>query len=122
LHIAVRNWIEIGRPHDNRNGAARGNRGFHGQLRANGYDQIHLGARELGGVRTVACFVLRGGATFHHQISPIDETALAQFIPERRVTGRYHRQVGADSEKPDAVNSPCRVRARRERPRRRTSE
>src|SRR5262249_42563204 len=114
------------RPHDNWNRAACRKRGFHGDFRPGGHDHVHVGAHQLGRIGVQPAGLLPRGAEFDDQIAAIDETTLAQFVPERRIAEphnslRPRRADGKAAKEPDAINAPGVLRARRERPRRRSA-
>src|SRR5262249_3944190 len=84
------------------------------------------GAPQLGRIGVRPAGLRPRGAEFDDQIAAIDETTLAQFVPERRIAEphnslRPRRADGKAAKEPDAINTPGLLRARRERPRRRSA-
>src|SRR5262249_57954370 len=66
--------------------------------------------------------LLPRGRECYDQIAAIDETTLAQFVPERRIAEPHNslrpgRADGKAAKEPDAINTPGLLRARRHRPR-----
>src|SRR5262245_50723585 len=113
--------IEVVRPHDNWNRAACRKRGFNGDFSPGGHDHVHVGAHQLGRIGVQPAGLLPRGAEFDDQIAAIDETTLAQFVPERRIAEphnslRPRRADGKAAKEPDAINAPGLLRARRKRP------
>src|SRR5262249_3649009 len=127
LHVAMQERIEIVRPHDNWNRAACRKRGFHGDFRPRGPAHVHVGAPQLGRTGAQPAGLPPRGAELDDQIAAIDETTLAQFVPERRIAEphnslRPRRADGKAAKEPDAINAPGLLRPRRERPRSRPAE
>src|SRR6516164_2633359 len=90
-------------------------------FRPGGHDHVHIGAHQLGRIGVQPAGLLPRGAEFDDQIAAIDETTLAQFVPERRIAEphnslRPRRADGKAAEEPDAINAPGLLRARRKRP------
>src|SRR5262249_34802615 len=121
LHVTLREGVEIVRPHNDRNRAARRERGLHRDFRPGGNDQVHVGAHQFGRVGMKPTGLLARGTELTDEIAAGGETTVPQRVAERWIAHIHdiacRRRCGKrTAKKPDAINTPRLLRGEWMRP------
>src|SRR5262245_52507063 len=122
LHIALCEWVVVRRNHDDRQRARRAERRLQGWLGSLRDEYVYVRSHEFGRVGGQRAQILLHAPKVHDQVLAILEAVDLQLVDEGLVKRGAKRYAAIGAEKADARDPVGRLlRARRERPRRRSA-